>query len=1053
MKNTTFISAGAGSGKTYTLMDEISQLIGSGEYRADEIILTTYTENAAKELREKVRKTLYAKGLYDAAREIDNAAIGTIHSIALKFVSRYWYLLGLSPSVSILDDQAKEFCINQSLASLPSEANIEHFSWMLEAFNITHKESGFISVKHPDFWKDELRNLIDRTNELCLTTDDIREAKEESKRLVADAFKLTQYNIDGKDLSRLIDIAKQLLNEKLAEEVSKSINKHLPFCADCKEGLPIPLYHFGELAKTIAGIKTVKVKKEYPSELRFADDLYQKIPYSQQVLNLMELHIDIIFDLAIKWKHEYEAFKRKRCLLDYNDLLEKFDQLLGMEEQIADIKRYKVALVDEFQDCSPLQVRSFTRLSHLMEKSFWVGDIKQAIYGFRGTNTKLISSLIQRIEQSSKDGGDNNKLRVLDKCWRSSETIVDFVNYLFCEKVFKQHIARGEMKKEHICLSPVHKKNNDKNLTHWHLTNAASLAEKVKKLIDTNTYKPHEIAILYRSAPEIRGCIEALRKLNIPYQVKLEKSSSQKKTDNEIDPIASFLGAVVSFAANENNELAKAIIVNRIEQGYTASKILSDRLRYLDAREGQWLNGLPIIDRFEQLRKRIGSQSVSAAVESIVVELDLADLIRRIDCNAPTYNYCEALIAAAKGYEAMCKNLGLSISLMGFAAHLKESPIEYPGDDAGVDVMTYHKSKGLERPCVILCSLDSTPIKFDRDSYDVLTLYTEQRSEVRLIPVALKLFTKLYEEHLVENDFFKSLYQSKIDEERRLMYVGMTRPKSQLILATKGDKECDKWLVTIGCDPMHVDSPASVIQWADREWDHPDSTGQELADEQRTKEKEVGFKSLKLPTELPAYEAKYVVPSNTKAEQSLYQVELCGSYGGRLKFEAVGPNDFADQNEFDATVGDFIHHTMCLWNGEKGLIESLAGEYRIKVDAESVAATIEGFWQWMEQRYGKAVSVERELPFCYTNAKGQVITGIIDLLYRTADGDVLVDYKSYRGNVDDLTQVGGAFNAERKYGGPISLYEEALTQSGYQLSDRLICYLSLGVAIRFTPKP
>ena len=284
------------------------------------------------------------------------------------------------------------------------------------------------------------------------------------------------------------------------------------------------------------------------------------------------------------------------------------------------------------------------------------------------------------------------------------------------------------------------------------------------------------------------------------------------------------------------------------------------------------------------------------------------------------------------------------------------------------------------------------------------------------------------------------------------MYVGMTRPKSQLILVTKGDTECDKWLVAIGCDPMNADSPTSVIQWADREWDPIVYTSQELADEQPAKEREVCFKSLKLPTEQPAYEAKFVVPSKTMAEQSLYQVELCGSYGGRLKFEAVGPNDFANQNEFDATVGDFIHHTMCLWNGDKGLIESLAVEYRIKVDTEPMAATIEGFWQWMEQRYGKAVSVERELPFCYTNAKGQVITGIIDLLYRTAEGDVLVDYKSYQGNIADLTQEGGAFNAERKYGGPISLYEEALTKSGYQLRDRLICYLSLGVAIRFTPK-
>ena len=63
MKNTIFVSAGAGSGKTYRLTQDIARMITAGECQAEEIILTTFTEAAAKELREKVRSTLYAKGL------------------------------------------------------------------------------------------------------------------------------------------------------------------------------------------------------------------------------------------------------------------------------------------------------------------------------------------------------------------------------------------------------------------------------------------------------------------------------------------------------------------------------------------------------------------------------------------------------------------------------------------------------------------------------------------------------------------------------------------------------------------------------------------------------------------------------------------------------------------------------------------------------------------------------------------------------------------------------------------------------------------------------
>ena len=150
MKNTTFVSAGAGSGKTYRLTQDIARMITEGKCQAEEIILTTYTEAAAKELRAKVRSTLYSKGLYEAAMNIDNAAIGTIHSIAYQFVSRYWYLLGVSANVSIMDTEGSKFCISQSLASLPTEDDLLLFDTMCRSFNLTLSHS---SQLDSDFWK------------------------------------------------------------------------------------------------------------------------------------------------------------------------------------------------------------------------------------------------------------------------------------------------------------------------------------------------------------------------------------------------------------------------------------------------------------------------------------------------------------------------------------------------------------------------------------------------------------------------------------------------------------------------------------------------------------------------------------------------------------------------------------------------------------------------------------------------------------------------------------------------------------------------------------
>jgi ATP-dependent exoDNAse (exonuclease V) beta subunit len=138
---------------------------------------------------------------------------------------------------------------------------------------------------------------------------------------------------------------------------------------------------------------------------------------------------------------------------------------------------------------------------------------------------------------------------------------------------------------------------------------------------------------------------------------------------------------------------------------------------------------------------------------------------------------------------------------------------------------------------------------------------------------------------------------------------------------------------------------------------------------------------------------------------------------------------------------------MCLWNGDRSIISKLAEAYSVKVDADAVATSVEKFWAWMENTYGKATQVERELPFSFTNKLGQVTTGEIDLVYHTAEGDVLVDYKTYQGSVAHLTDKNSDFYAG-KYGGQLALYEEALSRNRGVIRDRLICYLSLGTIVK-----
>ena len=1051
MKNTTFVSAGAGSGKTYRLTQDIAQMITDGKCNAEEIILTTFTDAAAKELREKVRSTLYAKGLYEAAMNIDNAAIGTIHSIAYQFVSRYWYLLGISANVSIMDTEGSKFCISQSLASLPTEEDLWLFDTMCRSFNLTIPQTSQLDF---GFWKRELKNIIDKTVELCIDEKQLEEAKKESKKLLVDVFKWTSKDVSGDIVNTILEYASESLNVSGNKENRALIEKNINLVKSF-EGPNIYLKGIYNLANTIKSDS--KTKKQHPHIAAFFEELYESLPTSVQVRNLVESYIDTIFRLAIQWKKEYEEFKRKRCLLDFGDLLQKFYELLNKDEVVADIQsRYKVAFVDEFQDCSPLQVKSFERLSELMEQSVWVGDIKQAIYGFRGTNTERIKSIIDSFPQEKKKRDENgNMLDSLEHCWRSNKTIVDLVNNIFCEKVFK-----GQLPKNLIELGMPKRKESDppapkeRELQHWHfvslncdkngvlkpnarkVNNPEALAEKVEELIVSGAYKANEIAILYRNNTDVTKCTVALKKRGIAYNARLDSDTNESNEDT--DAISSFILAVVSFAARGDNELSKAIIANRIENGYSTSKLLTDRLQHIESDNKNWLSDVDIINRISNIRKTIGNQSVSAAIETIVVELNLADLIKRIDPAAPAYNYCSALETKAATYESICANLGMSSTLIGFVEYLKQHPIEYPGDDNGVSVMTYHKSKGLEWPCVILCSLNNVPVDVKKTYFGVLTNNTATDTLLRLVPSAIRDICSKITDRFEDNNFFQEIKRATINEAKRLMYVGMTRPKEQLILTTYGTKNGDDWLTSIGCDTINSHAAAEVINWGGADWEH--DVKEHVAPEQETLIAEAAeFNALRQPAEHQSYDGKFISPSKVRTDKQLYSVELCGSFADRISATAADGRD--------STVGDFIHHLMCLWDGDRSIIGKLAEAYGVKVDVEAVAASIENFWAWMEQTYGKYTHIERELPFSFTNDLGQIITGEIDLVYHTAEGDVLVDYKTYQGSVAHLTNKDSDFFAG-KYGGQLALYEEALSRNNGNIRDRLICYLSLGVIVK-----
>jgi len=137
--NIKIISAGAGSGKTYRLTQEMVRLMREG-VRAGGIIATTFTKKAASELQERVRVKLLSEGLNEQAEDLTNALVGTVHSLGVKLLQRFAFEAGISPEVAIIAEEDQQILFNQSLATVLTEERVENMASLCDRLGLSSNE-------------------------------------------------------------------------------------------------------------------------------------------------------------------------------------------------------------------------------------------------------------------------------------------------------------------------------------------------------------------------------------------------------------------------------------------------------------------------------------------------------------------------------------------------------------------------------------------------------------------------------------------------------------------------------------------------------------------------------------------------------------------------------------------------------------------------------------------------------------------------------------------------------------------------------------------------
>ena len=1071
MKNVTYINAGAGSGKTYTLTSKLAEKLSdhSAGLNPSQVILTTFTELAAAEFREKARQQILSKGCADVAAQMDSAVIGTVHSVALSFIKKFWYLLEYGADVQTISERDANFYMSQSLARIVADKDnrehLQNFRRFRDCFDIKD------SYGHPDylFWHSYLNAVVEKME--YYNVDDVEESVTRSlhtARTIYNGAELTD-----KTIARLREYLACYV-DFISGESSKK--------ADAQKALLDDLLNFRDIAEFAAlyevrkdPVSPKKLEKNCPWYGDFVS-LMDSLIVSSSYLAVIEPFVKSVFTLAKAWRDDFVQYKQRNHIVSYNDMERDFLRLLTEQEEVQDYVRsnFRLVMVDEFQDCNPIQLKIFNRLSELIAPagghSYWVGDPKQAIYGFRGADTELVNSVSREFrfyndaEIHPEEGEHNLGTGRLTKSWRSRKTLVELVNGVFMAPFKEDGInelcigLEPQFKSDDLTVPPVQ---------HWLCDGnkggrADVLASKVKDLIASGILvhsgrrdepaapiAPRDIAVLCRKNDNCSTVVKALRKYGIPVS-EAEDSIMQRI---EVQLVVNIL----QFFQEPGN---KAVIANlmRLLWGKSTADILADRISYINDPEREadcWMLSADEVVELLAMKEDIRHLSIPEMVRAVIYRSDIPALVERWGDGHLRRQNLATLQCLAQEYDRMCLQMGMGTSVSGFIYYLNSNEPDKAKDNRSntVKVLTYHGSKGLEWPVVIMTDLDENPLddnaltkKQFMSVREVVKDDVASRSPfergyyLHLFPFVLSSYTSNPVSPLLDGikqtEQFEKLHTRVAGEERRLLYVGMTRAKDCLCTLCSKDKL--DWLINAGVNP-EGDNVWGVGEY--------EAVSIDAVVDCAVDEAVAEYSIVDKPAERTVADAKYLSPSKLEAFDGYASHKLWKWRDACFETKGWGIYGYAK-------VGSCIHDIFAVYRSgadvenasrARSVIEGYGLEAVLNV--EDILQSATWLYQQLQEYFPQLPGddVYTEYPFEMRLENGQHLRGEMDLLwyYRDVSGMrhcVLIDYKTFPG-VD--------FNEHTKgYYPQMSAYAKALRQSGNDVTHSLIYYPVLGKIVQ-----
>ena len=467
------VSASAGSGKTAVLVERIIQKVVNEYLDVDKILVVTFTNAAAQELKEKILNAIYKalntqkdikqiNHLKNQLIYINRASITTIDAFCLRLVKENFNILNIDPNIKICEESQSILIKSKILEELleneyegyvdkkdvfglynilelfngKDEELLENilriynyiqsfpypFDWLreqIEKYNINED----VDLYNTDFGKDIYQDIVDEI-ELCIIKYDEYLDKIQLNEEFNKCFELLNEDLYMLKSCINIDVSNwDTLYDNINEIEFKRFNIGKVSDIELKE--EISTFRKSEVKDVIEKCK----KRIYAKSKEIIED--NKIAYS---------YLSYLYNFLLEFDTRFKEEKRVQGVAEFNDIMHyALELLLDKEYNLTDIAislkdRYKEIYTDEYQDTSFVQEKILEAISKENNR-FMVGDIKQSIYGFRQARPDIFNEKYITYKKGNEcsDEDINSKI-ILSKNFRSRYQVIDGINYIF-EKI------------------------------------------------------------------------------------------------------------------------------------------------------------------------------------------------------------------------------------------------------------------------------------------------------------------------------------------------------------------------------------------------------------------------------------------------------------------------------------------------------------------------------------------------------------------------------------------------------------------------------------------